>query len=113
MTAAEFLRSAARRLRRNAAAATPGPWRSDYSEGGCVASANPRHPIIAEYGATWDDSEYIATVHPGVGLAVAEWLEVAAELSVVYQSGSTRWRHEMVVAAQINGFVWQPEQVPA
>jgi len=73
-TAAGYLREAADELRASAGAATPGPWRSDYSPWPCVTSANPRHPIIAEYGATWDDSEYIAIVHPGVGLAVADLL---------------------------------------
>ena len=93
---AELLRKAATILRERAEAATPGPW-------GCTSERRPRYiktasPIVvdeADWGpdvgdqfqvVTASDSRawryadvaYIATMHPGVGLALADWLDLAA-----------------------------------
>lgn len=82
------LREAAKVLRERAEAATPGPWvthpvgaRADVRglpentshdyRGNAVATAGD-----SEFGACpAKDAHYIATMHPGVGLALADWLE--------------------------------------
>ncbi|MGW6912522.1 hypothetical protein ACWGB8_01670 [Kitasatospora sp. NPDC054939] len=86
---ADLLTAAARKLR---AAATlygdPGPWTVHQANGFLrVGPANPRT------GRNWspqpgadlpeerrDTAAYIALMHPGVGLAVAAWLEREAEI---------------------------------
>lgn len=39
------------------------------------------------------DAAYIATMHPGVGLALADWLDNAAEDAEMMQSGGPLERH--------------------
>ena len=82
---ADRLRQAARVLRERAEAATPGPWLT-HDEDGDPYIAPPAtgallitaHPLeVARANAA-----YIATMHPGVGLALADWLE--AEGKVYY-----------------------------
>lgn len=85
MTPTETLRAAAVRLREVAGAATDGPWeaaslpgKSRLSKGHTVVVAGDREtPVIREEGA-WFDAAYIATMHPGIGLGLAEWLEAVA-----------------------------------
>ena len=61
-TPAEELRQAAKLMREQAQAATPGPWSA-----------------FAECHET-PDAKYIAGMHPGVALAVADWLETEARM---------------------------------
>ena len=77
---ADRLREAARVLRERAEAATSPPWeaRPGPLEGHWVAGLGgmPCRPIP---GLIEDeDAAYIATMHPGVGLALADWLDGAA-----------------------------------
>lgn len=91
MSPAEELRAAAKRLRERAEAATAGPWTAQVmgSEGYLVSRV---HGTIRERGRSrvgrfgckdWDgdraDAEYVASMHPPVALAVAEWLDRNAE----------------------------------
>lgn len=90
---AEILRRAAALMRERAEAATPGPWSGNYVPESAVANqhiierwfvmgcfdGNPRNPTgpaaMCEYEP---DAAHIASWHPVVALAVAEWLEATA-----------------------------------
>lgn len=84
MSAAE-LRQAAETLRERAGAATPGPWFVD--EVGDFGDKSAVMEIVRWRGLTnnahFDEdrptADYVATMHPGVGLALADWLDRAAE----------------------------------
>jgi len=90
MSDAETLRNAAKLLRERAEMATPGPWRQMClgSEGCLVlrATGTPRERgrgRVARFGqkdwkADHADAEYVAAMHPGVALAVADWLDAEA-----------------------------------
>ncbi|MEU1088908.1 hypothetical protein ABZ401_19095 [Streptomyces sp. NPDC005892] len=86
-TPAATLRAAAAKLRATCSAAAPGPW--------TIASVPPyTDPLLmSRYEETPDDGEvlivgsvdvdeseqaHIALMHPGVGLALADWLDAAA-----------------------------------
>ena len=77
---AETLRRAATVLRERAEKATPGPWRMvgeflNDTERAYVVPERDDHYVCAGGSPDLDDdSPYIATMHPGVGLALAEWL---------------------------------------
>jgi hypothetical protein len=97
MTALDDLREAARLLRDRAQAATPGPWEhtehgqggsfmgcgqvitwGDGVEGGNIAA--PSGDLYPRGGySPSEDMAYIATVHPGVGLALARLLDEHAD----------------------------------
>lgn len=79
---AELLRGAAEILRMRAGRATDGPWRSEgqmgmtrqiYAEPG-ILRGQGRDLAVAE-GMFGRDAAYVITMHPGVGLALADWLE--------------------------------------
>lgn len=77
---AGMLREAATRLRELAEAATEGPWVPDGPEVG----ADGIWFAATVCGALSDDQDeanaaYIATVHPRVALAVADWLSTVAD----------------------------------
>ena len=85
MTPVEELRSAAALLRQRAEAATAGPWRREYPEGPNTTVVDYADVMIVA-GVTareiWPkpvDADYIATVHPLVGLALAGLLEHMAD----------------------------------
>jgi hypothetical protein len=86
------LRAAANRLRELAGAATPGRWRT--SPGNKVSeNVMARGRLVIDGGGqSWPDgksvvygaaltadAEYIAGMHPGVALTLADWLEAAAD----------------------------------
>lgn len=86
---ADRLREAARVLREVAAGAEPGPW--EVRGGGLIAraSSSPRFvwpPHATADGQYWEGQRehnratatYIATMHPGVALALADWLDDTA-----------------------------------
>ena len=83
---AELLRRAATILRERAEAATPGPWKQtdgfrshDDDRAYVVPTGREVHYVCAGGVLGVDeDAPYIATMHPGVGLAIAKWLEDVA-----------------------------------
>lgn len=90
---AEELREAARLMRERATAATEGPWTAWVmgSEGYLVLRATGtihergRNRVARVGLKDWDsdkaDAEYIAGMHPGVALALADWLDDRAEMA--------------------------------
>lgn len=97
MGAAETLREAAAVLRQRASRATPPPWRDAAPNKWRALVADEPHPDRENPevgGWAWDegyggcligeslmksDRTYIATMHPGVGLALADWFELIAQ----------------------------------
>lgn len=84
---ADRLREAARVLRERAQAATSGPWEASTSTNptyvaqvGHLAERDPSYIAACGPASVGGDhaASYIATVHPGVGLALADWLDTAA-----------------------------------
>ena len=86
MTPAEELRSAAEMIRRHATDVTAGPWKSE-------ASVAHGHRVGTTNDTSWvawtgehreensaQDADWIALLHPGVGLALAKLLDDCAEL---------------------------------
>lgn len=85
-TSAQELREAAKLIRERAQAATPGPWQHMClgSEGCLVLRANGTvrergHGRVARFGqkewkADHADADYVAGMHPGVALKVADLL---------------------------------------
>ncbi|NUV65702.1 hypothetical protein G6W57_01050 [Streptomyces sp. CAI-121] len=77
---ADQLRAAAEKLRATAASATPGPWKmTGVGDFGWSVSAPGVETPDTEQGRT--DAELVALMHPGVGLALAVWLDRAADAS--------------------------------
>lgn len=93
MTTPDRLREAARVLRERAEAATPGPWTVPLPDDEYVGPADVvsvgepgSRYVICEHAGT--DATYIATMHPGVALAVAEWLvDLSDEVHVEHPGG--------------------------
>lgn len=98
---AKTLWRAAALMRERAEAATPGEWRIvpvgaradvrtepgigyDY-RGSAVATAADSAFGCAQYG----DAAHIASWHPAVALAVADWLDVVANTSATHRAGFT------------------------
>lgn len=92
MSAAEDLRAAASLLRDYlVSAATDGPWHvveydnytRDTYEFDAGLGSTPDSPDIAGHGCEGGgfdrlcDAQYAAAMHPGVGAALADWLDVA------------------------------------
>ena len=78
MSAAE-LRQAATTLRERAIAATRPDEMHPWGDESLPSLPPEMHPneVNAALGGTW--GTYYATMHPGVGLALADWLDRAAE----------------------------------
>lgn len=101
-TPAALLRRAAEHLRTLAAEATPGPWALRWTGQDLqVHGPGQEYPYsVAEWGyavATWEpeasqqraecdtgNADYLAAMHPGVGLALADWLDAAADMAQAY-----------------------------
>lgn len=103
MTAADELRAAAQKIRALATTAAPGPWEQTgigdigwYVSGPCVETED------SEQGRA--DASYIAAMHPGVGLAVAAWLDswVGIDFSE-HAAMPGDLAHALAVARAING----------
>ena len=112
---AEILRRAAALMRSRAEAATwtSSPWGVDEI-GAVWAQEADGQPVPVASRATDQDAEHIASWHPTVALAVADWLDTAANsadaaLSVAqhildpeYEAcdciGHIEWRASLVVA---------------
>ena len=85
MTAADTLRRAADRLRALATAdgITPGPWLSmDHGDrllwDGPGAEDLPPRYVVDEPMSNPANAAFIAAMHPGVGMALADWLKSEA-----------------------------------
>jgi hypothetical protein len=90
---AEKLREAAKVLRERAETATAGPWafyemhgRDFTDEGWSIIGVRAEagevamtYPVSKERDEHEADAIYIATMHPGVGLALADWLDASAD----------------------------------
>ena len=77
---AETLRKAAAILRERAAESEPGPWDGEldgYSSSVWREEADGQ-PIPIAHRASEREATYIATMHPGVGLALADVLDASA-----------------------------------
>ena len=110
----EELRSAASTLRRTAEQATPGPWApadGSIPYGHRVGTAD-QTDWVAWTGAITEerseaDAAHIATMHPGVSNALADWLDLfaATEFDPEADVMETDRRHEcaLAVARAING----------
>ena len=81
MTADETLRKAANLMRERARAATPGPWSADGLEG---TLSSPTGDVLHVQMWRESDAEHIASWHPVVALAVADWLDDAAAYVAAY-----------------------------
>ncbi|MGW2384367.1 hypothetical protein [Streptomyces sp. NPDC001658] len=115
MTPTEELRMAAAKLRVLAGKATASPWTTRWNAQEYELVGPDRPYPIAEWTyavATWEpkaseqraecdtgDADYIAAMHPLVGLDLADWLESAAEDAV--QIGPDP--HAVAVARQLLG----------
>ena len=94
MTPADELRAAAAKIRDLTAETTGAPWTTSWSEQQYEVKSPSGIDPIAEWTyaiATWEpeaseqraecdtaDADWIATMHPGIGTALAAWLESAA-----------------------------------
>lgn len=80
-TPVEELRSAAVLLRQWAEAATKGPWRREFPAGPSTQIASDSGTVVVPgVAARWrwpraEDADYISTMDPLVGLALADWLD--------------------------------------
>ncbi|SFD13583.1 hypothetical protein [Streptomyces aidingensis] len=89
----DLLRAASARLRQLADAATEGPWSTrwngqDYELVGAgevivswLYTVSTTEPHASQQRAECDtaDADYIAAMHPGVGTALADWLDSVAD----------------------------------
>lgn len=114
-TPADKLRAAAEKLRKLTGQAIEGPWTATWSEQQYELKGPSSVDPIAEWTyaiATWEpkaseqraecdtaDADYIAAMHPGVGLALADWLESEAEFGADPGIGPAA----LTVARLING----------
>ena len=111
-TPAEELRAAAVKLRELATAATSGPWAADASipYGHRVGSSDEADWVAwtGEHGEDGSeaDAAYIASMHPGVGLMLADWLDCEARTWDNPDDGepvTERDEHALAVARAIGG----------
>ena len=109
-TPADELRTAADRLRKllDAPELTPGPWLSlDHGDrmlyDGPGAEDQPPIYVIDEPMSNGANADYIEAMHPGVGAALADWLESWTGIDL-YEAGSLPEdaRHALAVARAIN-----------
>lgn len=103
MTAAEELRAAAEKLRAAATLASNGPWIAtpDIHIGGWAVAQAPlksdEGPYLADFVRDCD-ARYIAAMHPGVGNALANWLDFEADLITRVPGSELRGRSDRALA---------------
>ncbi|MCF0086630.1 MULTISPECIES: hypothetical protein [unclassified Streptomyces] len=110
MSPSDELRSAATLIRLHADGVTSGPWKSEatVTHGHRVRTVDEASWIAwtGDYGEEKSarDADWIALMHPGVGTALAELLDTAAEYvgddAVAHPTHLVR---ALAVARQING----------
>ncbi len=76
MTPVETLREAARLMRERAQSATPGPWQSFFGR----VRRDGTDLFLTTTAGDYGDSPYVASWHPTVALAVADWLDDEADI---------------------------------
>jgi len=77
---ADMLRRAAALMRERASTASSGPWSPAAVDGMGYAVHHGEHDTIALYAGR-SDARHIASWHPAVALAVADWLESMISLA--------------------------------
>src|ERR1035438_8885775 len=93
-TPSETLRSAAKLMRERAEAATPGPWATRFVPPGKMSlhQLPPQYMVVAGQENVANASElaapFIASWHPAVALAVADWLDNEASAAEAIPSDS-------------------------
>lgn len=106
-TPADELRAAAALLRERATNATPGPWSQtgigDY--GWTVSSPTGALVDTDDSDQGRADADFIALMHPGVGAALADWLDAVADRA---RHNGGDWvgadlHYALAVARQVNG----------
>ncbi|MFE1321629.1 hypothetical protein [Kitasatospora phosalacinea] len=115
MTPEQTLTAAAQKLRAAATAASPGPWTvNDTTYPESIHDATGRDIIS---GSRWGgearifdedaDATWTALAHPGVGLALADWLDTAARYAsrrpADHQTSTPFLAAALAVARQILG----------
>lgn len=104
-TPADELRTAAEKIRRLAmgAPANNQPWR--YAKGLPSDSVRTATGWEVAYGDAPGDLQYIAAMHPGVGLALADWLDREADHRHAVDVGQPipGGEHALAVARQLLG----------
>lgn len=111
MKPADELRTAAATLRALLAdrQLTPGPWLSmDRGDrvlwNGEGAEDQPPMYVVDEPMSNGANAAYIAAMHPGVGLALAQWLDSLAVINLREHPGmGLDARHALAIARAING----------
>lgn len=103
---AALLRQAAEKLRSAATNATSGPWIVHEAHGFLRVDNNRGHSGADLPEWNRDTAEYIALMHPGVGAALADWLENTA--IKLHHSTHPEWQgnvepHALAVARQVLG----------
>ena len=115
MDPAKTMAAAAHRLRELAEAAGSGPWKAipDVMIGGWAVaheSADAGGPYLADFTRA-EHAYWIAMMHPGVGLALADWLDAtagemtAANGTEYAYSEFASWTAALALARQILGEV--------
>jgi hypothetical protein len=123
-TPADTLRAAAKRLRKLAGQATPAPWETTWRGQEYQLDGNTENDLspISQWTyaiATWEpqaseqraecdvaDADYMAAMHPGVGAALADWLDAEAarlDATALPFWQETVGRHALAVARQLLG----------
>jgi hypothetical protein len=91
VSSAAELRKAAATLRERALLASQGPWESDQRRMTVWADHGDCQVVRSDVDGPDADLDYIATMHPGVGLALADWLDTA---------GADLWAHGPLCCAE-------------
>lgn len=120
MSDIETLRRAAEKLRQHAKMATPGPWRTHdtyvpaggYTATVLVGEGNDTRPVawVPSFSnepneidrQAYPDAIYIAAMHPGVALLLADWLEATAR-RMGYTERGVDPAHALALAREILG----------
>lgn len=110
---AELLREAAAKLRRLAENASPGPWsaedRPTFGAGGvpvsCVWDADDAL-VVESHIPNDPDVDLIASMHPGVALSAADWLDATAARAdeIADATPGSPVRVLGIIAANVVGF---------
>jgi hypothetical protein len=101
VSSAAELRKADATLRERALLASQGPWESDQRRMTVWADHGDCQVVRSDVDGPDADLDYIATMHPGVGLALADWLEV--EAGYQWTTSTERSNAALTVARLING----------
>lgn len=104
MNPADELRTAAEKLRKLATGAAPGPWTVNIW-GNVLTARDEEMAEVWPLGSGTGNAEFIAAMHPGVGIALADWLDFEAALIRRVPGAELRGRTEraLAVARAING----------